>query len=291
MYAADGRVLWIRDIVTLAHSDHETIMRGLMVDISEAKQAEQALRLSEQKFASVFQQCPDILVIARRADGCLLEANNAFEQQTGIPVSEALGKTATELNIWGIPEIGQTLLKHLQDESLRNLEIPFQRRDGQPFTGLISAQAFQLADTPALVVVVRDISQLKATQQQLLISEEKFARAFHASPDGLVNSRVRDGQLIEINEGFSRITGHSSSQAAGRSTLELGVWANPADRARMIEQIGLHGSVRDISASIRARNGQTRLCELSVQPIQVGDEPCPSWWVRRICGRARRPCC
>ncbi|WP_300653083.1 EAL domain-containing protein [Pseudomonas sp.] len=274
MHAADGRVLWIRDIVTLARSGDETIMRGLMVDISEAKQAELDLRLSEQKFASVFQQCPDMLMIMRRADGCLLEANDAFEQQTGIPIAEALGKSATELNIWGNPGIGQILLKRLQDESLRNLELPFQRRDGQTFTGLISAQAFQLADTPALVVVVRDISQLKATQQQLLISEEKFARAFHASPDGLLISRVRDGQLIEINEGFSRITGYSSSQAAGRSTLELGIWANPADRARMIELIGLHGSVRDMEASIRNRNGQIRLCELTVQPIQVGDEPC-----------------
>ena len=274
MCAADGRVLWIRDIVTLTRSGDQTLMRGLMVDISEAKQAEQALRLSEQKFASVFQQCPDILVIARRADGCLLEANNAFEQQTGIPVSEALGKTATELNIWGIPGIGQTLLKRLQGESLRNLEMPFQRRNGQRFTGLISAQAFQLADTPALVVVVRDISQLKATQQQLLLSEDKFAKAFHASPDGLLISRARDGLLIEINQGFSRITGYSSSEAAQRSTLELGVWANPADRARMLEQIALHGSVRDLSAPIRTRNGQIRRCELSVQPIQIGDEPC-----------------
>ena len=274
MRTADDRVLWIRDIVTLARSGDQTIRRGLMVDISEAKQAEQALRLSEQKFASVFQQCPDILVIARKADGCLLEANNAFAQQTGIPVSEALGKTATELNIWGIPGIGPTLLKRLQGESLRNLEMPFQRRNGQRFTGLISAQAFQLADTPALVVVVRDISQLKATQQQLLLSEDKFAKAFHASPDGLLISRARDGLLIEINQGFSRITGYSSSEAAQRTTLELGVWANPADRTRMLEQIALHGSVRDLTAPIRTRNGQIRRCELSAQPIQIGDEPC-----------------
>ncbi|MDM8350845.1 EAL domain-containing protein [Pseudomonas sp. sp1636] len=274
MYTADGRLLWIRDIVTLTRNGDETIMRGLMVDISEAKQVEQALRLSEQKFASVFQQCPDILVIARRADGRLLDVNNAFEQQTGIPVSEALGKTASELNIWGIPDIGPTLLNLLQGKRLRNLEMPFQRRDGQRFIGLISAQAFQLVDTPALVIIVRDISQLKATQQQLLISEDKFAKAFHASPDGLLISRVRDGQLIEVNEGFSRITGYSSSEAAERSTLQLGIWANPADRARMIEQIGLHGRVRDLSAPIRTRAGQIRLCELSAQPIQVGDEPC-----------------
>ncbi|MCE7766654.1 PAS domain S-box protein, partial [Pseudomonas putida] len=59
---ADGRSLWVRDIVSLIEHGHKPVMRGLMIDISETKNAEEALRLSEQKFASVFQQCPDILV-------------------------------------------------------------------------------------------------------------------------------------------------------------------------------------------------------------------------------------
>src|SRR5690606_22659122 len=73
LLAADGRTVWVRDIVTLLQRDDRQVIRGLMVDISDAKQTEQALRLSEQKFASVFQQCPDILIITRRVDGVLLE--------------------------------------------------------------------------------------------------------------------------------------------------------------------------------------------------------------------------
>ncbi|MDH1263163.1 EAL domain-containing protein [Pseudomonas sp. GD03944] len=274
MYTADGRILWIRDIVTLSHAGDGLTMRGLMVDISEAKQTEQALRFSEQKFASIFQQCPDILVIARSTDGRLLEANQAFEQHTGIPVAEAIGRTATELNIWGIPGIGPTLLARLQSEKLRNLELPFRRQNGELFTGLISAQAFQLDETPVLVVIVRDISQLKATQQQLQVSEEKFAKAFHASPDGLLITRISDGLLIEANEGFNRITGYSNDDVAARSTLDLGIWADPQDRQRMLECIRQDGSVRDLSVQIRTRSGQSRLCELSAQPIPIGDEAC-----------------
>ncbi|MCF5086349.1 transporter substrate-binding domain-containing protein, partial [Pseudomonas gessardii] len=59
---ADGRCLWVRDIVSLIKHGHEPVMRGLMIDISEAKRTEEALQLSQEKFASVFQQCPDILV-------------------------------------------------------------------------------------------------------------------------------------------------------------------------------------------------------------------------------------
>ncbi|MGH8391106.1 MAG: PAS domain S-box protein, partial [Pseudomonas sp.] len=160
---ADGRCLWVRDIVSLIEHGHEPVLRGLMIDISEAKRTEEALQLSEQKFASVFQQCPDILVIARLSDGCLMEVNKAFEDQIGLSAEAVVGKTATELNIWGIQGVGPGLLQRVQTTSIRNLEMPFLRSNGQAFTGLISAEPFQLDTTEALVVVVRDITQLKET--------------------------------------------------------------------------------------------------------------------------------
>jgi diguanylate cyclase (GGDEF)-like protein/PAS domain S-box-containing protein len=274
LLAADGRIVWVRDIVTLLQRGDQQVIRGLMIDISEAKQTEQALRQSEQKFASVFQQCPDILIIARRADGVLLEVNTAFTEQTGISIEQAVGKTATELDLWGVPGIGPSLLLRLQDECLRNLELPFRRADGSLFTGLISASPYILDNTPALVMVVRDISQLKSTQQQLQISEEKFAKAFHASPDGLLITRLRDGRLIEANEGFSHITGHSFDQNGEQSTLSLGIWADPKDRENMVQCIREHGSVRDMIAPVRTKSGQLRLCELSAQPLSINGEEC-----------------
>ncbi|WP_160285700.1 bifunctional diguanylate cyclase/phosphodiesterase [Pseudomonas knackmussii] len=274
MLAADGRVVWIRDIITLIHHGEELILRGLMVDITETKRTEQALRLSEQKFASVFHHCPDIIVLARRIDGRLLAVNSTFEQQVGISASEALGSTATELNIWGEPGMGPRMLARLQGENLNNIETTLHRRDGSHFTALLSAQQIALDDTPALVVVVRDISQLKATQEQLRTSEEKFAKAFHASPDGMLITRIRDGMLLEANEGFTRITGYNRDEANDRSTLELGLWANPADRRRLLQLLVERSSVQGFTAFIRTREGAARLCELSAHHIVIGEDDC-----------------
>lgn len=287
LLAADGRTVWVRDIVTLLQRGEQQVIRGLMIDISEAKQTEQALRLSEQKFASVFQQCPDILIISRRRDGVLLEVNAAFTAQTGLSSAEAIGKTATELDLWGVPGIGPSLLLRLQDESLRNLEMPFRRADGSLFTGLISASPFVLDNTPALIIVVRDISQLKTTQQRLQTSEEKFAKAFHASPDGLLITRLRDGQLIEANEGFSRITGFSLDEISGQSTISLHIWANPDDRQSLIERVRQQGCAREMIAPVRTKGGQLRLCELSAQTLLIGDEECLLTIARDITERQR----
>jgi periplasmic sensor diguanylate cyclase/phosphodiesterase len=122
----------------------------------------------------------------------------------------------TELNLWGIEGMGPKLLERLHQGGIRNLEMTFRRSNGEMFTGLTSAETFELDGTLALVVAVRDISQLKQTQQQLQTSEEKFAKAFHASPDGLLLSRQSDGLLLEVNEGFCRLTGYEFNRLSIR---------------------------------------------------------------------------
>lgn len=55
---ADGRTLWLRDIISLTHHNEKPVLRGLMINISEAKHTEEALRLSEEKFAKAFHASP-----------------------------------------------------------------------------------------------------------------------------------------------------------------------------------------------------------------------------------------
>ncbi|RZI79744.1 MAG: PAS domain S-box protein, partial [Pseudomonas sp.] len=260
---ADGHTLWVRDIVSMIEQGQRSVMRGLMIDISETKRTEHALRLSEQKFASVFQQCPDILLIARHSDGCLLEVNEAFEEQIGLGPNQVIGRTATELGLWGVSGSGPSVLERLHLGGIRNLEMSFRRSNGELFTGLTSAETFDLDGTPALVVAVRDISQLKETQQRLQISEEKFAKAFHASPDGLLLSRQSDGLLLEVNEGFCRLTGYNLDPRLDQTSLDLGIWVDLNERKLLLSKLKKDGFVRDFSCHIRRSDGQIRLCELS----------------------------
>ena len=130
------------------------------------------------------------------------------------------------------------------------------------------------ADAQMLRGLLIDITETKRTEQALALSEDKFAKAFHASPDGLLITRLSDGQLLNVNEGFSRITGYSLNEATDSSTLQLGIWANPDDRIQMFDQVQQHGSVRDFRALIRTRDGSLRTCEMSAQPIPIAGDTC-----------------
>ncbi|RMQ46218.1 PAS domain S-box/diguanylate cye domain-containing protein [Pseudomonas cichorii] len=271
---AEGRVLWIRDIVSLIKRGAEPVRRGLMIDISDSKKTEEALRLSEGKFASVFAQCPDILIIARLSDGIILEANQAFVTQTGMTCDEVIGKTATQINLWAVPGIGPGLLERLQQGGIRNLEMPLRRRDGSSFSCLMSAESFEMSATQAVLLTLIDITPLKQAQQQLQLSEEKFAKAFHSSPDGLAITRSRDGVLMDVNEGFCLLTGYSESQCLERSSLDLQIWVDPNERQQLIRQLQQNGVVRDFRGQIRRLDGQIRLCEMSSHPLLIAGEEC-----------------
>ncbi|MEZ4054726.1 PAS domain-containing protein, partial [Enterobacter rongchengensis] len=78
---------------------------------------------------------------------------------------------------------------------------------------------------------------LKETQEQLQTSEEKFAKAFHASPDGLLLSRQSDGLLLEVNEGFCRLTGYDLSPTIDQTSLDLGIWVDLNERKRLVQQL------------------------------------------------------
>ncbi|RMV75673.1 Sensory box/GGDEF domain/EAL domain-containing protein [Pseudomonas caricapapayae] len=245
-------------------------MRGAMIDTNDRE----ASCLSEGKFASVFAQCPDAMIIASLADGHIMDANEAFVERTGLALDDVIGKTPTELNLWAVPGIGPKVLQQLQTGNIHNLEIPFRRKNGETFSGLMSAQPFEQSPTPAVLVIVRDITQLKQAQKQLQLSEEKFAKAFHASPDGLAITRQQDGMLLEVNEGFCRITGYSEQHCLEHSTFDLGIWVDLSERSRLIEQLKRHGSVRDFKARLRNADGSIRLCELSSQPLVITGDDC-----------------
>lgn len=115
-----------------------------------------------------------------------------------------------------------------------------------------------------------DNLRLAAKVQQ---SEEKFAKAFEASPDAALISRLTDGRLVEVNEVFCRLSGISREEAVGTTTIELGLWVNPGERQRLIEALNNGGHLRDYRLDIRNKAGQLRNCLFFGETINLAGSP------------------
>lgn len=96
---------------------------------------------------------------------------------------------------------------------------------------------------------------------------------FQASPDATAISRLDDGLIIEVNEGFSRIFGFERAEAIGRSAVELGIWAFPTDRQRMVELLDRDHSVEDLATTFRTKAGDHLDVAISARLLRLGGVP------------------
>jgi len=112
--------------------------------------------------------------------------------------------------------------------------------------------------------------QLKEAQTE----KDKYIRAFQSSPYALLLTKVADGRIFEVNEGFIRITGYTPEEAVGRSTLELGLWVDPEDRAAFVKALMDDEDVREREMKFRIKNGSIMTGQVFAKRLSAFGEDC-----------------
>jgi len=121
---------------------------------------------------------------------------------------------------------------------------------------------------------VVDISVHRRTQEALRISEEKFTKVFHASPDWISITTLDDGEYIDVNEGYIHWSGYGSEELIGHTSLEVRVWEQPEDRLRVVGMIREQGGVRNEEVRFRTKSGKLRTVLWSAVPITLEGREC-----------------
>jgi len=124
-----------------------------------------------------------------------------------------------------------------------------------------------------------------AAVAELRLSEEKYNKAFNLSPDSININRMRDGMYLVVNQGFTNITGFTDEDVAGKTSVELEIWVNAADRTRLVEGIKTSGEIINLEAKFRRKDGSVLWGLMSARLIEVDDEPCILSIVRDITER------
>ena len=115
-------------------------------------------------------------------------------------------------------------------------------------------------------------SQQISPEIALRQSEEKFRLAFHTSPDSINFNRLSDGMYIDINEGFTKLTGYTREDAIGKTSVDLNIWYDPNDRQRLVKALQSKGFVENLEAKFRRKNDQIGVGLLSARVLRLNQE-------------------
>jgi PAS domain S-box-containing protein len=154
--------MWAEDTNSLLK-----IVGQVFANALENKKTRQALQQSEERLRIVFETFPDPVTIIQAEDGSCIDVNSAFTRVTGWTYDEVVGKTAAELDIWHDPKEREKMIAGIaQHGRVENLEAQFRLKDGRLITALLSATLIILRNKPHILTITRDISELKAAQQE-----------------------------------------------------------------------------------------------------------------------------
>ncbi len=278
MLTKSGGWKWVlvrAQVISRNESGQPLRMTGTTLDITSRKQAESALRQSEEKFFKAFQCNPDLMAISTLNEGRYVEVNDAFVRITGYERQEAIGRTSQELGVWVVPEERDNLSKQIQEHgSIRGLELELRVKSGELRTYNLSGEIIDIDGEAHLLFTTRDITESKRMDEALRLSEECLSKAFNASPIIMAITTLKDGRFIKVNHGFCSITGYSQADAMDRTSLELGFWTNTAERFLVKQRILAKQSVRDMEIHFCTKAGEQRLGLLSAEGLYIDGERC-----------------
>jgi two-component system, chemotaxis family, sensor kinase Cph1 len=129
--------------------------------------------------------------------------------------------------------------------------------------------AWKVADRQ-VAALIRDITGHKKAQDELKISEERFSKAFNASPAAVSISRLSDGLLIDINRAYTEVFGFTSEEAIGETSIELGIFVDPNDRSKVVSQLRESGKVRNLEVNFKTKTGKFITTLTSLDCIKIG---------------------
>ena len=147
------------------------------------------------------------------------------------------------------------------------------------FTGGASHQPQVLAVGVVSVlalVIARQIRESLSNERlnllvaELEVSRGQFRQLFQLFPDAALLSQLDDGVFVEVNEGFSRIYGYAYDEVVGRSGVDMGLWAEPADRPAFVAELRQTGRVNQREGMARHKDGTLVPVEMSARLVEFG---------------------
>ncbi len=251
--------------------------------IGERDRTQEMLTAGQATLRTIFDTIPEVVVVTRMSDGACIEVNQNFHS-AGMSINDL---QPPRDGIWTDLRQRDDFNSRIRaDGSVHNMEVHFRRNDVD-VPCLISAAKVNLNGEMATVSVVRDITEIKRTEDELRaareelshqvdelrIGKETFRKIFDASLDTMTLSDSA-GNYLDVNDEFVRSTGFTREETIGHNFLELNTWVHPSEMLAFGEQLYATNLVRNMEVTFRVKNGTEIPALFSAVNFELNGETC-----------------
>ena len=259
-------------------AEGQNLIRASIIDNTERKRAERALRESEEKFRALFEGSSH--GVALHDENQVLEVNPAAARIMGRKSPEEMvGKHPREMAPEFQPngEKSEELARQYIEDCLANGSARFEwvasAPDGREIPLEVALTRIKWSGREIIQAFITDITERKRAQAALAESEARFSAAFHASPAFISIIRLSDGKYILANDVFLKCLGYALEDVQGKTCAEIGMWEDSCEREAVLQDLRTVGSIRQKECRWVDRHGKPFTILLSAETIKLNDEP------------------
>jgi PAS domain S-box-containing protein len=282
----DGSLHWDDVVLKRAVIGGVPVVLGFSHDVTQRKDAEEALKLREEQYRAVFEASSDAFVLR---DGALrvVEVNPAFLRMSGF-TREHLDSPSgypPDFPAEYIAERQHYVRRALAGEA-SHLETRLLRADRSVIDADVRVMPVRYRGQPHVLSVIRDITARKQAERALKLREEQYRAVFDGSSDALV---LRDGdtRVVDCNRAFCSMYGYSREEAIGTAYGDLPLATQDIDERSALVRRALAGEEGQIETYALRKDGERFDVELRFVPIRHRGEPHALVMARDITERKR----
>ncbi len=176
--------------------------------IDRLHQAEKSLKGSEEKYNKLFQHSSDAIFL-HDPGGNILDVNQKALDLLGYQKEELLSLRIPDLHPASSFELSQQAVQKIMEQGIINFEIPFIRKSGNAFIAEVSSSLFEISGRQVIQNIVRDITEKKITEEQMIKSHRTLETIIDSIPYGIAIIDM-DQKIVGLNNAALALSGFAS---------------------------------------------------------------------------------
>ncbi|MBN1432297.1 MAG: PAS domain S-box protein [Methanomicrobiaceae archaeon] len=280
-----GEVRWVDDR-TIVHRDDSgkpVMFEGVLMDITESKELEEELRLSNEKYSTLFTMNPDAIALSTVAEGKILEVNGRFEDLTGIPRSELIGKSVNDILFYKDPGDREAYISEITEKgSVTNFEVVLFGAGQRTVYTEMSGRLVDIGGQKCILTIIHDITEQRLIREKIRESEERFRAVSEAAIDSIIIIDS-DSTVVFWNKAAERMFGYPAEEILGKRFIDIGVpeelKSKPKAVFQSLKEEKMHPFLNNIlNFTLMKKGGKKFPVEVSTSAVKIRD----SWFIVAI---------